>query len=115
MNAERTIPTLLNQIREELLRHIAYASELQTTKIWQRFRSQLHNLHYYCVRAQIPNTVSSRQRCRIEQLNFGKQPKVLFSVHADSTHIVSDDCNWDLVITRDNNGTFRIGMVVDEM
>ena len=58
MNAERAVPTLLDQIREELLPHIAYASEIQTIKSLQRFRSQLHNLRYYCVRAEIPNTVS---------------------------------------------------------
>ena len=58
MNAERTVPTLLDQIPEELLPHIAYASEIQTIESLQRFRSQLHNLHYYCVRAEIRNTVS---------------------------------------------------------
>ncbi|MCY3551739.1 MAG: hypothetical protein OXU27_14595 [Candidatus Poribacteria bacterium] len=60
MNAERTVPTLLNQIREELLPHIAYASEIQTTESLQRFRSQLHSLHYYCVRTQISDTVCNR-------------------------------------------------------
>lgn len=57
MNAEHSIPTLLDQIREELLPHIAYASESQTTESLQRFRSQLHSLHYYCVRTQISDTV----------------------------------------------------------
>jgi hypothetical protein len=60
MNAERTIPTLLNQIREELLPHIARSSEIQTTENLQLFRSRLHSLHYYCVRAQIPDTVCNR-------------------------------------------------------
>ena len=32
MNAERTVPTLLDQIREELLPHIASSSEIQTVE-----------------------------------------------------------------------------------
>ena len=62
MNAERIVPTLLNQIREELLPHIAYASEIQTTESLQLFRSQLHSLHHYFVCSQISDTVYSRAR-----------------------------------------------------
>ncbi len=60
MNAERTIPTLLNQIREEVLPSIAHPSELQTTEGLQDLRSRLHSLHYYCIRSQIPNPVCNR-------------------------------------------------------
>ena len=60
MNIERTVPTLLNQIREELLPHIARSSEIQTVENLHLFRSRLHSLHYSCVRAQIPDTVCNR-------------------------------------------------------
>ena len=57
MNAERTIPTLLNQIREEVLPAIAHPSELQTTEGLQDLRSRLHSLHYYCLRSQISDPI----------------------------------------------------------
>ena len=57
MNAERTVPTLLNQIREELLPLMARSPEIQTVENLQLLRSRLHSLHYYCVRAQIPDAV----------------------------------------------------------
>ena len=60
MNAEQTVPTLLNQIREELLPHIARSLDMQTTENLQLFRSRLHSLHYYCVRSQIPDAVCNR-------------------------------------------------------
>ena len=78
MNAERSIPTLLNQIREELLPHIAYASELQTTENLQLFRSQLHSLHYYCVRAQIPDTICNHL-------------EVLLSTSADFWRLIAEN------------------------
>ena len=78
MNAERSIPTLLNQIRDELLPHIAYASERQTTENLQLFRSQLHSLHYYCVRAQIPDAVCNRL-------------EVLLSTSADFWRLIAEN------------------------
>ena len=60
MNAEQTVPTLLNQIREELLPHIARSLDMQTTENLQLFRSRLHSLHYYCIRTQIPDVVCNR-------------------------------------------------------
>ena len=60
MNAEPTISTLLNQIREEVLPSIAHSSELQTVESLQHLRSRLHSLHYYCIRTQIPDTVCNR-------------------------------------------------------
>ena len=60
MNAEQTVPILLNQIREELLPHIARSLDMQTTENLQLFRSRLHSLHYYCVRTQIPDAVCNR-------------------------------------------------------
>ncbi len=78
MNAERTIPTLLNQIREELLPYIARSSEIQTTESLQLFRSQLHSLHYYCVRAQIPDAVCNRL-------------EVLLSTSADFWRLIAEN------------------------
>ena len=78
MNAERSIPILLNQIRDELLPYIAHSSEIQTTENLQRFRSQLHSLHYYCVRAQIPDAVCNRL-------------EVLLSTSADFWHLIADN------------------------
>ena len=83
MNVERTIPTLLNQIREELLPQIARSSEIQTAESLQFFRSRLHSLHYYCVRAQIPDTVCNRL-------------EVLLSTSADFWRLIADNA---LVLT----------------
>ncbi len=83
MNIERTVPTLLNQIREELLPQIARSSEIQTPESLQLFRSQLHSLHYYCVRAQIPDTVCNRL-------------EVLLSTSADFWRLIADN---ELVLT----------------
>ena len=54
MNAERTINTLLNQIRDELLPQIARGPALQSAENLHRFRSSLHSVHYACIRAQFP-------------------------------------------------------------
>ena len=78
MNAERTIPTLLNQIRREILPHIVRSPTMQTTESLQGFRSQLHSLHYSCIRAQFPSTVCDR----IE---------VLLSTSADFWHLIADN------------------------
>ena len=78
MNIERTVPTLLNQIREELLPHIARSSEIQTTESLQLFRSHLHSLHYYCVRSQIPDAVCNRV-------------EVLLSTSADFWRLIADN------------------------
>ena len=78
MNAERTVPTLLNQIREELLPNIARSSEIQTTESLQLFRSRLHSLHYYCVRAQIPDTVCNHV-------------EVLLSTSADFWRLIAEN------------------------
>ena len=83
MNVERTVPTLLNQIREELLPQIARSSEIQTAESLQFFRSRLHSLHYYCVRAQIPDTVCNRL-------------EVLLSTSADFWRLIADNA---LVLT----------------
>ncbi|MDE0682183.1 MAG: hypothetical protein OXI63_04630, partial [Candidatus Poribacteria bacterium] len=83
MNVERTVPTLLNQIREELLPHIARSSAIQTAESLQLFRSQLHSLHYYCVRAQVPDTVCNRV-------------EILLSTSADFWRLIADN---ELVLT----------------
>lgn len=78
MNTERTIPSLLAQIQGELLPHIARSSTMQTTESLQNFRSQLHSLHYSCIRAQIPSAVCSR----IE---------ILLSTSADFWHLIAEN------------------------
>ena len=78
MNAERTIPAVLNQIQEELLPSIAGSSAIQTTENLQRFRSRLHSLHYYCVRARIPDSV-----CR--------RVEGLLSTSADFWHLMTEN------------------------
>ncbi|MCG9131123.1 hypothetical protein J5I95_05500 [Candidatus Poribacteria bacterium] len=83
MNIERTVPILLNQIREELLPNIAGSSEMQTTENLQLFRSRLHSLHYYCVRAQMPDSVCNRV-------------EVLLSTSADFWRLIADN---ELVLT----------------
>ncbi len=78
MNAERTIDALLNQIREELLPHIAGLSDIQTPENLQLFRSRLHSLHYYCIRTQLPVALCNR----IE---------VLLSTSADFWHLMTEN------------------------
>lgn len=78
MNVERTIPTLLNQIRDELLPYVARSSAIQTTESLQLFRSHLHSLHYYCIRTQIPDTVCNRV-------------EVLLSTSADFWRLIADN------------------------
>lgn len=78
MNTERIVPTLLNQIRRELLPHIVRSSTVQTTESLQGFRSQLHSLHYSCIRAQVPRAV----RDRVE---------VLLSTSADFWHLIAEN------------------------
>ena len=78
MNTERTISSLLNQIQEGLLPHIARSSTMQTTESLQDFRSQLHGLHYSCIRADLPNAVCHR----IE---------TLLSTSADFWHLIAEN------------------------
>ncbi len=78
MNAERTIPTLLNQIREEVLPSIVHPSEFQTTESLQDLRSRLHSLHYYCIRAQIPDPVCNRV-------------ETLLSTSSDLWHLIAEN------------------------
>ena len=78
MNVERTVPTLLNQIREELLPHVARSSEIQTVENLQLFRSRLHSLHYYCVRAQVSDAVCNRV-------------EVLLSTSADYWRLIAEN------------------------
>ena len=78
MNAERIIPSLLNQIRGELLPHIVRSSTMQTAESLQGFRSELHSLHYSCIRAQIPGAVCDRV-------------EVLLSTSADFWHLIAEN------------------------
>ena len=54
MNAERTIDTLLNRIRNELLPQVARSPKIQTAENLHQFRSRLHSIHYCCIRTQLP-------------------------------------------------------------
>lgn len=54
MNAERTIDTLLNRIRNELLPQVARSPAIQTAENLHQFRSRLHSIHYCCIRTQLP-------------------------------------------------------------
>lgn len=78
MNIERTIDALLNQIREELLPHIAELSDIHTPEDLQHFRSRLHSLHYYCIRTQLPDTLCDRV-------------EVLLSTSADFWHLMTEN------------------------
>ena len=78
MNAESTIPTLLNRIREEVLPYIAHPLELQTTESLQDFRSRLHSLHYYCIRTQVPDPVCNRV-------------EILLSTSSDLWHLIAEN------------------------
>ncbi len=78
MNAERTISSLLTQIRREILPYIANVSRLQTIGGLQDFRSHLHSLHYSCIRVQIPDGV----RNRVESL---------LSTSADFWHLIAEN------------------------
>ena len=78
MNAERTIPTLLNQIREGVLPSIAHPADLQTTESLQDLRSRLHSLHYYCIRSQIPSPVCDRV-------------EILLSTSSDLWHLIAEN------------------------
>ena len=78
MNAEHAIPTLLNQIREEVLPHITHPSELQTTESLQDLRSRLHSLHYYCIRTQVPDPVCNRV-------------ETLLSTSSDFWHLIAEN------------------------
>ena len=49
-----------------------------------------------------------------EKLNFCEQPKVLFSAHVNGSHVISDDGNWHFAVTRNDDSTFSIGMVIDK-
>lgn len=64
MNAERTIDTLLNRIRNELLPQVARSPAIQTAENLHQFRSRLHSIHYCCIRTQLPVAL----RAQIETL-----------------------------------------------
>ena len=60
MNIERaTIDELLTQIRQHLLPQVVSLAEFQTTNGLHEFRSRLHSIHYYCVRAELPTALSA--------------------------------------------------------
>ncbi len=60
MNAGHAIDELLNQIREELLPQITDSPGIQSADKLHQFRSRIHSVHYYCIRAQLPYTVHNQ-------------------------------------------------------
>ena len=78
MNAERTINTLLNQIRDELLPQIARGPEMQSAENLHRFRSRLHSVHYACIRSQFP-------------LALCTQVKTLLATSADLWNLITEN------------------------
>ncbi len=78
MNAERPIDELLNQIQKELLPKIALSLEIQSTENLHQFRSRLHSVHYYCIRAELPYTVRN-------------QVEVLLSTSAELWNLITEN------------------------
>lgn len=79
MNAEPTaINELLNQIRQNLLPQVASLKEFQTANGLHLFRSRLHSIHNFCLRAEMPPDVNN-------------QVEVLLTTSASFWHLISDN------------------------
>lgn len=79
MNAEPTaINELLNQIRQNLLPQVASLKEFQTANGLHIFRSRLHGIHNFCLRAEMPDAVN-------------KQVEVLLTTSASFWHLISEN------------------------
>lgn len=79
MNADvSTIDTILSHIREYLLPQVANPSEFQTAVDLQRFRSRLHSVHNFCLRAQMPDEINS-------------QVEILLSTSASFWNLISEN------------------------
>ena len=79
MNIERaTIDELLTQIRQHLLPRVVSLAEFQTTGGLHEFRSRLHSIHYYCIRAELPAAL----RTHVE---------ILLSTSASFWHLIADN------------------------
>ena len=79
MNIERaTIDELLTQIRQHLLPRVVSLAEFQTTGGLHEFRSRLHSIHYYCIRAELPAALSTHV-------------EILLSTSASFWHLIADN------------------------
>ncbi len=79
MNADpTTIESILSHIRQYLLPQVANPSEFQTAVDLQRFRSRLHSVHNFCLRAQVPDEINS-------------QVEILLSTSASFWNLISEN------------------------
>lgn len=79
MNAEpTTIDGLLTQIQRHLLPYVASLTDFQTPSELQQFRSYLHSIHYFCVRAEFPIAIN-------------KQVETLLSTSGSFWQLLSDN------------------------
>jgi hypothetical protein len=79
MNAEPTaINELLTQIRQHLLPQVASLTKFQSATGLQQFRSRLHSIHNFCLRAELSGEISN-------------QVEVLLSTSASFWHLIADN------------------------
>ena len=79
MNAEpTTIDELLSQIRRHLLPQVTSLTKFQTTTGLHLFRSRLHSIHLFCLRAELPDAVNN-------------QVEVLLSTSASFWHLITEN------------------------
>ena len=79
MNAEpNAINELLTQIRQNLLPQVAALTEFQSSTEMQQFRSRLHSIHNFCLRAELSNEINN-------------QVEVLLSTSASFWHLITEN------------------------
>ncbi len=79
MNAEPTaIEDILTQIRQHLLPQVAGLTKFQTAMGLQQFRSRLHSIHNFCLRAELSGKISN-------------QVEVLLSTSASFWHLITEN------------------------
>ncbi len=79
MNADpTTIDAILTHIQGNLLTKVVDLSELQTTDGLHQFRSHLHSIHNFCIRAQLSEDISN-------------QVEILLSTSASFWQLIADN------------------------
>ncbi len=79
MNADfTTIDSILSDIRQYLLPQVVSPPEFQTAVDLQRFRSRLHSVHNFCIRAHVPDEINS-------------QVEILLSTSASFWNLISEN------------------------
>lgn len=79
MNDEsNTIDIILTHIRQYLLPQVTSPTEFQTGDGLQNFRSRLHSIHNFCLRAQLPEEINA-------------QVEILLSTSASFWQLISDN------------------------